>query len=63
MHKEGRTHIVPDALSRWPDHQLNALSVALLEEDFLQQLDAAALHDAAYQEAVQRFRENQEVPG
>lgn len=48
VHKAGSTHIVPDALSRRPDYQLNAIS-SIAGDDFLTLVDATAVHDARYQ--------------
>ncbi|KAJ9512165.1 hypothetical protein QJQ45_012680 [Haematococcus lacustris] len=51
VHKAGKTHIVPDALSRRPDYQLSALSVATLDSAFFATYDHHAPQDAAYQAA------------
>ncbi|KAJ9524346.1 hypothetical protein QJQ45_008554 [Haematococcus lacustris] len=47
----GKTHIVPDALSRRPDYQLSALSVATPDSAFFATYDHHAPQDAAYQAA------------
>ncbi|KAJ9513536.1 hypothetical protein QJQ45_006147 [Haematococcus lacustris] len=51
VHKAGKTHIVPDALSRRPDYQLSALSVATPDSAFFATYDHHAPQDAAYQAA------------
>ncbi|KAJ9511015.1 hypothetical protein QJQ45_002809 [Haematococcus lacustris] len=51
VHKAGKTHIVPDALSRRPDYQLSALSVATPDSAFFATYDHHASQDAAYQAA------------
>ncbi|KAJ9512244.1 hypothetical protein QJQ45_012797 [Haematococcus lacustris] len=51
VHKAGKTHIVPDALSRRPDYQLSALSVATPDSAFFATYDHHATQDDAYQAA------------
>ncbi|KAJ9532359.1 hypothetical protein QJQ45_010456 [Haematococcus lacustris] len=51
VHKAGKTHIVPDALSRRPDYQLSALSVATPDSAFFATYDHHAPQDPAYQAA------------
>ncbi|KAJ9520579.1 hypothetical protein QJQ45_007435 [Haematococcus lacustris] len=51
VHKAGKTHIVPDALSRRPDYQLSSLSVATPDSAFFATYDHHAPQDPAYQAA------------
>ncbi|KAJ9525450.1 hypothetical protein QJQ45_003145 [Haematococcus lacustris] len=49
VHKAGKHHTVPDALSRRPDHQLSALSIVDPDPSFFSTFDRHAPEDPAYQ--------------
>ncbi|KAJ9507622.1 hypothetical protein QJQ45_019189 [Haematococcus lacustris] len=52
VHKAGKHHTVPDALSRRPDHQLTALSIVDPDPSFFSTFDRHAPEDPAYQAAL-----------
>ncbi|KAJ9516246.1 hypothetical protein QJQ45_001132 [Haematococcus lacustris] len=52
VHKAGKHHTVPDALSRRPDHQLTALSIVDPDPSFFSTFDRHAPEDLAYQAAL-----------
>ncbi|KAJ9534829.1 hypothetical protein QJQ45_017277 [Haematococcus lacustris] len=52
VHKAGKQHTVPDALSRRPDHQLTALSIVDPDPSFFSTFDRHAPEDPAYQAAL-----------
>ncbi|KAJ9507837.1 hypothetical protein QJQ45_019250, partial [Haematococcus lacustris] len=52
VHKAGKHHTVPDALSRRPDHQLTALSIVDPDPYFFSTFDRHAPADPAYQAAL-----------
>ncbi|KAJ9523575.1 hypothetical protein QJQ45_007252 [Haematococcus lacustris] len=52
VHKAGKHHTVPDALSRHPDHQLTALSIVDPDPSFFSTFDRHAPEDLAYQAAL-----------
>ncbi|KAJ9523672.1 hypothetical protein QJQ45_020105 [Haematococcus lacustris] len=52
VHKAGKHHTVPDALSRRPDHQLTALSIVDPNPSFFSTFDRHAPEDPAYQAAL-----------
>ncbi|KAJ9529863.1 hypothetical protein QJQ45_022262 [Haematococcus lacustris] len=52
VHKAGKHHTVPDALSRRPDHQLTALSIVDPDPSFFATFDRHAPEDPAYQAAL-----------
>ncbi|KAJ9508984.1 hypothetical protein QJQ45_028315, partial [Haematococcus lacustris] len=52
VHKAGKHHTVPDALSRRPDHQLTALSIVDPDPSFFSTFDRHAPDDPAYQAAL-----------
>ncbi|KAJ9507191.1 hypothetical protein QJQ45_004801 [Haematococcus lacustris] len=52
VHKAGKHHTVPDALSRRPDHQLTALSIVDPDPSFFSTFDRHAPDDPVYQAAL-----------
>ena len=48
VHRPGVTNVVADALSRRPDHRLNAMTEVRVEEDFLPAVKGAAEADPEY---------------
>ncbi|KAJ9534015.1 hypothetical protein QJQ45_027117 [Haematococcus lacustris] len=52
VHKAGKHHTVPDALSRRPDHQLTSLSIVDPDPSFFSTFDCHAPEDPAYQAAL-----------
>ena len=59
IHKDGRSHVVADMLSRRPDLQLSAISLISPDPDFFTEVERYARDDQAYQAILKACSDGQ----